>query len=439
MVKRNKKVTKIIGLSLIPMFMVGCNSNGVSNNSIDFNYTSSDLNIKKVSDLNIDEYNLTGFHYISTDNNDTVKKYDKLDVMSYNLKEFNSKTKEYIIDILIKNNSNETVDNIIGSLGVFHENGAGFENQNINLKSIAPGEIKANEIRLSQEDLYTLILNNSDNYDEISNLSNEEIIQFAIDNKLLSGEFHYTYDNDYDKHLKVSEYLSFDGNVTYTYINTEKTLSKKEFDKSKSYHVENGSYLNIVNNEKIANFDNILLENIEVKIDENFDIQLIVKFKNDSDEKIENFSFDPYLNMLGYSFLILDDYEVEEINTYKDDVIEPGDEFEIAATLYTSNIDLDIDFVDMLRQIKDFDMNSNVPTIAQLIENRLFNIGISYSYDVNNFSKSIDINYAGNGKINDLNCYERDTTNDSKYEDEYNYSESDNLSLDEDDYYLTIY
>ena len=62
MVKRNKKVTKIIGLSLIPMLMVGCNSNGVSNNSIDFNYTSSDLNIKKVSDLNIDEYILTGFH-----------------------------------------------------------------------------------------------------------------------------------------------------------------------------------------------------------------------------------------------------------------------------------------------------------------------------------------------------------------------------------------
>ena len=139
--------------------------------------------------------------------------------------------------------------------------------------------------------------------------------------------------------------------------------------------------------------------------------------------------------MLGYNLYESDD-KIEEINTYKDIIIEPQEEFEIVATISSSFMELDLDIVDALRQTKDIDMNSNVPTIVQLIENRLLSLGISYWYETeDDISKDVDIVYAGNGKIDSINAYESKKDNNDTEDGELNigdFSEIPNIAFNED-------
>lgn len=139
--------------------------------------------------------------------------------------------------------------------------------------------------------------------------------------------------------------------------------------------------------------------------------------------------------MLGYNLYALDD-KIEEINTYKDIIIEPQEEFEIVATISSSFMELDLAIVDALRQTKDIDMNSNVPTIIQLIENRLFSLRVSYWYETeDDFSKDVDIVYAGNGKIDKINAYEYKMNNYNTKDGELNigdFSEIPNIVFNED-------
>lgn len=67
------------------MFTVGCNNTGEV--VINYDYTSpEDLKIKDISKVNISEENLNGYQFISSDNQELIDKYDKLELLSYKLK-----------------------------------------------------------------------------------------------------------------------------------------------------------------------------------------------------------------------------------------------------------------------------------------------------------------------------------------------------------------
>ena len=411
------------------MFTVGCSN--TEEVVINYNYDSpKDLKIKDVSKVNISEENLNGYQFINTDNQEYIEKYDKLELISYNVKEFDKKTDEYKIEILIKNNSNETINNINYELVILGELG-GFGLENLKIDTLKPGETTSNEIHISQIDLVSIAVDIENENEE----SYQDTIKQVIENKCITGEFKYTYDNSYSKDMIIYKSLNFDGTSLYTNIVLEKNITKKEFDASKTYHIDNGSYLNIVNNEKTVFFDDILLENIEVSLNEYFNYEITARFKNDSDKKIKSFYFNPYFNMFGYNLYESDD-KIEEINIYKDIIIEPQEEFEIVATISSSFMELDLDIVDALRQTKDIDMNSNVPTIVQLIENRLLSLGISYWYETeDDINKDVDIVYAGNGKIDSINAYESKKDNNDTEDGELNigdFSEIPNIAFNED-------
>lgn len=429
MTKRKKIISTIISLSLISMFTVGCNNTGEV--VINYDYTSpEDLKIKDISKVNISEESLNGFQFISTDNQEYIDIYDKLELVSYTVKEFDKETEEYKIDISIKNNSNETIKNINYELAIFGELG-GFGLENIKIDTLKPGETINNELGISQIDLVSITVDIENENEE----SYQDTIKQVIENKTITGEFKYTYDNSYNKDMIIYKSLNFDGTVSSVNLVLEKDITKEEFDKSKSYHIENGSYLNIVNDEKTVFFDDVLLENVQVSLNENFDFEITAKFKNDSDKKIKSFYFYPCFNIFGYNLYPLDD-DIDAINTYRDTIIEPQEEFEIVVTIPISFIEVDLDIVDVLRQIKDFDMNSNVPTIVQLIENRLLSLGISYWYETeDDISKDVDIVYAGNGKIDSINAYESKKDNNDTEDGELNigdFSEIPNIVFNED-------
>lgn len=261
------------------MFTVGCNNTGKV--VINYNYDSpKDLKIKDISKVNISEENLNGYQFINTDNQEYIDKYDKLELISYNVKEFDKETDEYKTDILIKNNSNENINNIKYELAIFGEVG-GFGLENVKIYTLKPGETTSNEIRISQIDLVSIAVDIENENEE----SYQDTIKQVIENKSITGKFKYTYDNSYSKDMIIYKSLNFDDTSLYTNIVLEKNIAKKEFDASKTYHIDNGSYLNTVNNEKTVFFDDILLENIEVSLNEYFDFEITARFKNDSDKK----------------------------------------------------------------------------------------------------------------------------------------------------------
>ena len=113
--------------------------------------------------------------------------------------------------------------------------------------------------------------------------------------------------------------------------------------------------------------------------------------------------------MLDSDMYYMSEEELIELNTYEGKTIKPQEEFEFKTTIWSTDLAMDTDTLDALRTSKNFDMTSSKPTMAQIIENRLLNMNIYYSYSTNDMlDKSMNLTYLGNGKISQLNAYEHE-------------------------------
>lgn len=399
MIKRKKIIAMIIAASSVSMFAVGC-SNNTATEEI---YSVEDLKIKDISKAYEPEYS-SYFEGQSTYNSKFVEKYDNLELVSYKVSSFDEKTLEYNVDFTFKNKSNKKLNDLTVTIDVFGEYG-GFGSEEIKIKSLEAKEQCVKTVKFSLSELANSVVEYSE--DDISDTDYKKAIEKAIKNKSFEGGFNYKYNTiDSIKGLQVSNSLDFDGNVTGTNVQIYNEIDEKGFKNVKTTHVENGSYLNLVNPENKKYFDDIIVKNIEVKINDEFDFEITAKFKNNGNKEIKDFTFEPSLNVLGsYAYEFSED-DLKQINTYSDKVIKPGEEFEITATAYGSFITLDTLTIDTLKEVKGFDLNSKKETFINLIENRLISVGYMYSYNDDEFDRTTNAVFSNTGKMEDFYSYE---------------------------------
>lgn len=390
---RKKVIMMIVSASVLPL--VGC-SNNINTDEL---VSVEDLKIKDISDA-YDGENLILFKNELTYSPDIVDKYNKLGLVSYKVTSFNEETLQYNVDFTIKNTSNEKLSNIIARLTIFGEYG-GVSTENLEIESLDANEETTQTLQLYLPDLTDISVEYSE-----GDVDYKKAIKSALNDKAFYGDFTYTYSNDLSEDLMINTALDFDGIVKHSYLEISNEMEKDDFENNKTSHVENGSYLNLVNPENEKHFNDIVVENLEVKINDSFDFEIITKFKNNGDKEIKNFKFDPFLNIFGIDISIFSEDELEEINVYSNKTIKPGEEFEISATIYGSFINLNPVLIDELKEVKDFDIASSKETIVNLIENRLISVGYIYSYNNGEFENLTSAKYSNTGKLQEFSSGE---------------------------------
>lgn len=390
---RKKVIMMIISASVLPL--VGC-SNNINTDEL---VSVEDLKIKDISDA-YDGENLILFKNELTYSPDIVDKYNKLGLVSYKVTSFNEETLQYNVDFTIKNTSNEKLNNIIARLTIFGEYG-GVGTENLEIESLGANEETTQTLQLYLPDLTDISVEYSE-----GDVDYKKAIKSALNDKAFYGDFTYTYSNDLSEDLMINTALDFDGIVKHSYLEISNEMEKDDFENNKTSHVENGSYLNLVNPENEKHFNDIVVENLEVKINDSFDFEVITKFKNNGDKEIKNFKFDPFLNIFGTDISIFSEDELEEINVYSNKTIKPGEEFEISATIYGSFINLNPVLIDELKEVKGFDIASSKETIVNLIENRLISVGYIYSYNNGEFENLTSAKYSNTGKLQEFSSGE---------------------------------
>lgn len=390
---RKKVIMMIVSASVLPL--VGC-SNNINTDEL---VSVEDLKIKDISDA-YDGENLILFKNELTYSPDIVDKYNKLGLVSYKVTSFNEETLQYNVDFTIKNTSNEKLSNIIARLTIFGEYG-GVSTENLEIESLDANEETTQTLQLYLPDLTDISVEYSE-----GDVDYKKAIKSALNDKAFYGDFTYTYSNDLSEDLMINTALDFDGIVKHSYLEISNEMEKDDFENNKTSHVENGSYLNLVNPENEKHFNDIVVENLEVKINDSFDFEIITKFKNNGDKEIKNFKFDPFLNIFGIDISIFSEDELEEINVYSNKTIKPGEEFEISATIYGSFINLNPVLIDELKEVKGFDIASSKETIVNLIENRLISVGYIYSYNNGEFENLTSAKYSNTGKLQEFSSGE---------------------------------
>lgn len=390
---RKKVIMMIVSASVLPL--VGC-SNNINTDEL---VSVEDLKIKDISDA-YDGENLILFKNELTYSPDIVDKYNKLGLVSYKVTSFNEETLQYNVDFTIKNTSNEKLSNIIARLTIFGEYG-GVSTENLEIESLDANEETTQTLQLYLPDLTDISVEYSE-----GDVDYKKAIKSALNDKAFYGDFTYTYSNDLSEDLMINTALDFDGIVKHSYLEISNEMEKDDFENNKTSHVENGSYLNLVNPENEKHFNDIVVENLEVKINDSFDFEVITKFKNNGDKEIKNFKFDPFLNIFGTDISIFSEDELEEINVYSNKTIKPGEEFEISATIYGSFINLNPVLIDELKEVKGFDIASSKETIVNLIENRLISVGYIYSYNNGEFENLTSAKYSNTGKLQEFSSGE---------------------------------
>lgn len=393
MMNRKKVIMMIVSASTLPL--VGCSNNI----NIDRLVSVEDIKIKDISNAYDGEY-LSLMRDELTYNHNIVNKYNKLELISYKVKSFDETTLKYDVEFTIKNISDEKLNNIIARLSISGEYG-GISTDDLKIESLGVNEEITQTLQLYLPDLTDISVEYSG-----AEIDYKKYMKEAISNKAFYGEFIYTYSNDLSDDLTINTALNFDGTVKHSYLEIFNEMEKEEFKNNKTSHIENGSYLNLVNPENEKHFNDIIVENLEIKINDSFDFEVIAKFKNNGDKEIKNFKFDPFLNIFGTDISVFSEDELEEINIYSNKTIKPGEEFEISTTIYGSFINLNPSLIDELKKVEGFNIASSKEIIVNLIENRLISVGYIYSYNNDMFENLTSAKYSNTGKLQEFSSGE---------------------------------
>lgn len=372
-----KMIKALLSISITSMVAIGCSNLDIFN-------SSKILDISKVKD---DE---NAFYYRSMDitNSKEIEKYNTLKVTSYN-GVFDNKTLEYKISVKYKNTSKEDMKDLtlrVTAIGL----DSAIELDTISKDSVKSGEEFQNTWVISNDDLLEMYSSSLENETETS--INEEFIYELLQNEMSNIKTEYTYENDLDSNLCITQHLDFNGNEQLSSMNIYKDFD--DINDLKINHVNNGSYLNLVEPEDITAYNYIKVENIEVKIDDNLNFDIIAKFKNNSKTDISNFKFTP---MLIFNQTASFDSQ-EMVKSGKNDLIKPGEEFEFEIKINKN------DFIENLSKMSSEDLGIDFKgtgdeLLNYLIKNRMVSILYSYDYENEDLKYSTNANYCNSSKL----------------------------------------
>ena len=383
----NKKriIPIIISASALSMLTVGCLNTLNSSQAIVFN-SKKVVNIEKARDDK--SYDKSRFTY--TENKEAIQPFNNINLVSFD-GSFDENKLEYNISLTLKNVSKKPIEDLNMKFVVIGPDST-FSTEDMNLASIeANSEFKQN-ITLSKNDLLMLANNSSNETDSEA----KRIISNLLKDEYLSLKYTYNYKHNEENDFNIEHELDLDGNT----IN-EAMHSTVIIDKSlETSHKDNGSYLNLVKPED--KYDNNIIEtqSVEVKIDKDFNFEIVAKFKNISDKNIERFRFEPHI-ILG------DALAPDSLNsniTVRES-IKAGEEFEIS-TVYNKDI-----IKNCIEHVNSDILKSSLyknedKALRYLVENRFISLNYKYDYETKDTSNSIDVTTSRSGKLDTMSIYE---------------------------------
>ena len=291
----NKKriVPIIISASALSILTVGCSNILNSSQAIVFD-SKKVIDIEKARDDK--SYDKSRFTY--TENKEALQQFDKINLVSFD-GNFDENKLEYNISLTFKNVSEKPVEDLNMKFVIIGPDST-FSTEEINLDSIeANSEFKKN-ITLSKKDLLILANNPSNETDSEA----KRIISNILKDEYLSLKYTYNYKHNEENDFDIEHELDFNGitmnKAMYSTVKIDTPLETS--------YKDNGSYLNLVKPED--KYDNNIIEtqSVEVKIDKDFNFEIIAKFKNISDKDIETFRFKP-------SIILGDTYAPDSLDT----------------------------------------------------------------------------------------------------------------------------
>ena len=379
--RKNKIIPIMISASALSIFATGCSSFG--NKELIFE-ESRVVDITKAKDD--DSYDKYRYHY--TENTDTLKKYDQIELISYK-GVLDENTLNYNIDLKFKNISNKSLNNINYKFRVIGPE-SGVEIEKITLDTIASGEDFTCNISISKEKLLQLANNDS----SVSNTIAKGIIANLIDNQEFS--LSYTYDYEHKEKFTIGHELNFDGSFYNKYMETRKAAKEN----LKSSYLNSDSYLNLVKPEEKYSNQLIETESIKLDIDKNFNFTIKAKFKNISNTTIDAFRFEPYL-------IIGDTSAPDTLNRKLEvrDSIKAGDTFEVSVTYEKDVIKDCLEYINK-NTINARFYNDEDKLLRHIVEDRLISLHYIYNYENTEMAASIDNTISRSGKLDIMKVYE---------------------------------
>ena len=383
----NKKriVPIIISASALSILTVGCSNILNSSQAIVFD-SKKVIDIEKARDDK--SYDKSRFTY--TENKEALQQFDKINLVSFD-GNFDENKLEYNISLTFKNVSEKPVEDLNMKFVIIGPDST-FSTEEINLDSIeANSEFKKN-ITLSKKDLLILANNPSNETDSEA----KRIISNILKDEYLSLKYTYNYKHNEENDFDIEHELDFNE----TTINKAMYSTVKIDTPLETSYKDNGSYLNLVKPED--KYDNNIIEtqSVEVKIDKDFNFEIIAKFKNISDKDIETFRFKP-------SIILGDTYAPDSLDTNftVKDSIKAGEEFEIS-TVYDKNV-----IKNCIKYVHSDILKSTLyknedKALRYLVENRLVSLNYKYDYETKDVANSIDVTISRSGKLDIMNIYE---------------------------------
>lgn len=380
---KNKKINKkkmmpiIISASALGLLGVGCAH--FNNKEILFDETK----VIKIEDSEDDNtYDKYRFSY--SENTDTLKEYDKIELTSYTTN-FDENKLEYIISLGFKNISDKSLNKLKINFTAVGPDSSLPIKEVIDMEEIAANKEFNYDITISKDDLLAL----ANNYTQEEETVAKSIISNLIKNKEISLIYNYNYTNSKKSGVNIKHELDTDGTIfnsaVYSTVKVDKEL--------KSSYVENDSYLNFVKPEE--KYDNQLIEtqNIKIDIDKNFNFTISAKFKNISDKTIDAFRFEP-------SIIIGDTYAPDVLNKeiVVKNSIKSGEEFDINVTYKKDIIQECLEYLN----IKDLNIafyKNEDKLLRYLVKNRLVSVSYTYDYENTDMAASVKSTISRSGKL----------------------------------------
>lgn len=376
--KKIKILKVLLAMSTASLVGIGCYHNlEVFNNS----------KIIDVSKVKEDE---NRFFYRSIDitNKTEIKKFNILEISSFD-GVFDEESSSYKISMILKNLKKEDIKNLnlrFTAIGL---------DSTIDIKDISKDLLKSeDELKvdfiLSKENLLTMF---SSKFEDKENSSiKKELILELLENEMSNIKLEYTYENDLDSNLCITQFFNFKGESIATNMNLYKNIDN--INDLKINHNKSKAYLNLIKPEDTTILNDIVIDKVTVNIDKEFNFDITVNITNNSDNKLTNFIFSPNLNFNGNT--------VGEITSnvlpFTKNILEPNETIDFTVKIRKNY------FMDALSKLDSDTLSvdfkgSSEELIDYLIKNRLVSLYYSYSYENDVLKYFSNVSYSNSSRL----------------------------------------
>lgn len=348
----------------------------------------SKIKDKELGDLLSRDTNIT--------NAEKIKKYNIVELTSFDYI-LDESSSSYVINMNFKNSSENILNDLELDFAICGPEGD-ISVKKTNNKELKPNEEFAVSLNITAQNILDTCIKEG----EPKNVDNfKNVFEIHTKNNSLYLRYDYTYKNEIDDNLIITNELDFNGDISYTSLNLVPVLDDSTLPKT---HVDSGAYLNLVKPEEKNPFNSIDTLNVRIEIDDDFNFKVIGDFQNVGTTDIDSFAFQPRLTLFDYPM----SYESSTIEQDKE-VIKPGETFTLTVFVNKEDLIFSDTILNTIDNTYNLKNKEGVSLLKTLIKNRLISIGYSYHYTIGNHTTSVHTKYTNTAKLLEMNLFEYET------------------------------